>query len=588
MKIKQKSAISLIVLVITIIVMIILATTIILSLQSSGIIGRANEATFKNDMVSLKQELNAYIIDKKVKENDLYDEKLLNADESSLEEMGEIIVGKNITNILTSLKEKYLGKIIIKGGELVFVGNEYQELAWAKEALEDIKGIKVVEATNKESSIILNNSRGLELINYSIYGNSVQNGTPSVDVPVEVESVGDKTLNLFDVKKWFTDYLNDENGITFNNTQFSTIRKIKIMEGEFKENTQYTIQFDYEIANSDNNGITVEMYDSNGERIAYNWTSKSDCNGSYTLTNPVDTTISYMLIGYSTAYRTCDVKLINMQVTEGNFSVDYEPYGKYKIPIMINGKNLLPELKYVNFYSNSETENIETAVFLKAGKYTLSIDKLINCTSWRLYFKLWDKNGNRILNTTGNTLAGLSEYGKFSYVNSNGEKKGFYWNYNDNYNRQAILMQNNMQITENPEILLEFNNDYYVRFYVYNGDTSSNTSLINVQLEKGHERTEFEPYEKSKIINIYLDEPLRKIGDNVDYIDFRKGKVFRNVEVIDSTGTLPLEQSLKGVIDKIGTNIELPEISLLKGTNTLLVETEIKPSEISVKYYSNE
>ena len=55
MKLNNKKGISLIVLVITIIVMIVLAAAIILSLQSSNIIGRANEAKVKNDIASAKE-----------------------------------------------------------------------------------------------------------------------------------------------------------------------------------------------------------------------------------------------------------------------------------------------------------------------------------------------------------------------------------------------------------------------------------------------------------------------------------------------------------------------------------------------------
>ena len=54
-KLNNKKGISLIVLVITIIVMIVLAAAIILSLQSSGIIGRANEAKSKTDIANAKQ-----------------------------------------------------------------------------------------------------------------------------------------------------------------------------------------------------------------------------------------------------------------------------------------------------------------------------------------------------------------------------------------------------------------------------------------------------------------------------------------------------------------------------------------------------
>ncbi len=55
MSIKQKKGISLIVLIITIIVMIILATAIILSLNGSGIIGKAKEAKTESDEASIKE-----------------------------------------------------------------------------------------------------------------------------------------------------------------------------------------------------------------------------------------------------------------------------------------------------------------------------------------------------------------------------------------------------------------------------------------------------------------------------------------------------------------------------------------------------
>ena len=57
-KINNKRGISLIVLVITIVVMIVLATAIILSIQSSGIIGKANEAKEKTDMANAMQIVN--------------------------------------------------------------------------------------------------------------------------------------------------------------------------------------------------------------------------------------------------------------------------------------------------------------------------------------------------------------------------------------------------------------------------------------------------------------------------------------------------------------------------------------------------
>lgn len=46
--------------------------------------------------------------------------------------------------------------------------------------------------------------------------------------------------------------------------------------------------------------------------------------------------------------------------------------------------------------------------------------------------------------------------------------------------------------------------------------------------------------EESKTIDIYLDEPLRKVGDSADYIDFRTGKLVRKIQKVVFTGTEPI------------------------------------------------
>ena len=46
------------------------------------------------------------------------------------------------------------------------------------------------------------NGIGKDLKDWSITGNTVQNGTPTPDNPVEVQAVGDRTGNLFDYKKY--------------------------------------------------------------------------------------------------------------------------------------------------------------------------------------------------------------------------------------------------------------------------------------------------------------------------------------------------------------------------------------------------
>lgn len=66
---------------------------------------------------------------------------------------------------------------------------------------------------------------------------------------------------------------------------------------------------------------------------------------------------------------------------------------------------------------------------------------------------------------------------------------------------------------------------------------------FDVQIEKGTAASEYEPYGYSipvkvndVITNILLNEPLRKIGNDVDYIDFENKKVFRKIEKLVFSG----------------------------------------------------
>ena len=81
--------------------------------------------------------------------------------------------------------------------------------------------------------------------------------------------------------------------------------------------------------------------------------------------------------------------------------------------------------------------------------------------------------------------------------------------------------------------------------YVFYSNLSDETTytlqeiLDSIQIEEGSTATSYEPYGykipvniNNTITNIYLDEPLRKIGDYSDYIDFINGKVVRNIDEI--------------------------------------------------------
>lgn len=108
--------------------------------------------------------------------------------------------------------------------------------------------------------------------------------------------------------------------------------------------------------------------------------------------------------------------------------------------------------------------------------------------------------------------------------------------------------------------------------------TNSNYGKYKIPIKLTNEN------EESEITNIYLDESLRKIGDSADYIDFKNQKIIRNVEVLDGTGTLTIEQSLNALATPIEETIKLPELQTFEDYTKIEVLTEVTPSKIEVEY----
>ena len=61
-------------------------------------------------------------------------------------------------------------------------------------------------------------------------------------------------------------------------------------------------------------------------------------------------------------------------------------------------------------------------------------------------------------------------------------------------------------------------------------------------------------------------------------------KIYREVKVIDNTGTMSIESSYQGLDIIEETTIELSDISILRGINSIEVNTQVQPSSISVTY----
>ena len=133
-KLTHKRGISLIVLIVTIIVIIILAAAVILTITKNNPVSSAKEATFKEDMASIQDELSMYLSKK-------YTDNPTSFEKSSVNLSGDTMVTE-----LPSTK-KYKDKVSVIKGKLVWAGETENntEYKWFSEVTDG--------ATKKSESV---------------------------------------------------------------------------------------------------------------------------------------------------------------------------------------------------------------------------------------------------------------------------------------------------------------------------------------------------------------------------------------------------------------------------------------------------
>ena len=67
---------------------------------------------------------------------------------------------------------------------------------------------------------------------------------------------------------------------------------------------------------------------------------------------------------------------------------------------------------------------------------------------------------------------------------------------------------------------------------LYESIAGTHITFENIQIEYGNTATPYEPYVEPITTNIFLSEPLRKLGEYADCVDFKNKKVVRNVKEV--------------------------------------------------------
>ena len=343
-KTKKLKGISLIVLVITILVLSILAATVIISLNNTNIIGETNKAVLKSNIQSLQDRVTSYTANNYIS----IDMKK----EYTLSEYG----------ITEEEFKKYQTIAVVKGGKIYIKPNASSDI------------LEVARELNVLLDATFSNTGSLELASTNvkslkIYGNSIQNGTPSESTPVEIQSVGEKSKNLLDIDCMLNEYLikNDDDSYTIQKT--STGRFSNILQVDIPANTYIS--------------LSAEILEYNGTYnlpIQFSLRLEDDTTTTLGIANDRVATMQYTkAIKEIRIYQEGDMpvgtyaKFKNLQLEIGNEKSSYEPYG-YKIPVKISGKNLFDVDDFISTFNQFNQMDIK---LLKQNLMDMNVLKIL-------------------------------------------------------------------------------------------------------------------------------------------------------------------------------------------------------------------
>ena len=454
------------------------------------------------------------------------------------------------------------------------------------------------------------------IIDYKIYGNCYQDGEPSIENPIEVQCVGDRTKNLFDISDYIVDKYNKSLGFS---TKDLEIGKTYILSSK-KPLSWFKIS-------TNSNGYNSITYQNVDGFYTYAFKMQRNANISETATQYIYFSCT---IGNLLTFAT-DISLFDgyeIQIEESSIVTDYEPYG-YKIPITASGKNLLNEADLLN------TDNWTFSTSYDIGYFTLDLEE---GKTYTIYCKQLKASGNwGIVLYRGTTaIRNLLQYsGVYSFTATSHHLEFYVGGTYGAYNSIPKLNE-------------------YLQLMIVEGSYTSATI------------GDYEPYYEPITTNIYLDEPLRGIDSYLDCVGYKDEFLERNiakrfilssdvgnksatstntwysyfvqmpsnvvfsVRVLSNIGgdsyshymrdrangddggfyaninssyflafrDLTTKEEIQSYLDNtevyayyviqpIETPITLPKLPTFKGTTIYKVGTSLQPANIEIKYYSN-
>ena len=336
----------------------------------------------------------------------------------------------------------------------------------------------------------------------TIYGNAVQDGTPSPDAPVEVQLCGDRTGNLYNVndkyKTWNTAVTDDAGWITVNydNTEgtadfwsslFTNFRDV------IEPNTQYTLVTEIEYISGGIIYVTTRASDNNispfNTHVAYS-TAGTYCRTVTSKSNLSDCNVLLRTFGCTRAGDTLTAKF-RISLLKGAYTAetipDYEPYG-YKVSGRVEGVNLFDKGNATLGYRLTENGVLHNNDSPGRNSFVSDYIYVDPNTIYSLNYAI------TISETTGYERACFYDADKQFVSQANAGARTFTTPQNASYVRLCRLQ----------------------------------THLDDTMLLKGSYTAEtmppYEPYQPPQDFAVYLPQQIAKVGDVADtvVIDFEK------------------------------------------------------------------
>lgn len=342
--------------------------------------------------------------------------------------------------------------------------------------------------TASGNPLTLQNAKRLRKL--TIYGNAVQDGTPSPDAPVEVQLCGDRTGNLWD--RAYSDV--DANWV-------GNLGGYRYLNLKLKENTTYTL---FVKQNNMHHGYS-DYWDSDDNLVVFcvgENPNPNTCNGntvfgSTTTNNPkqvysfTTTEAPYYFKLFIRNYNDITVKQVfdellpGIMLVEGSYTADtlpaYEPYG-YKVSGRVSGLNLLSSAwEDGNIDENTGNYN-EYGMRIRTADY-------IKCKPNTVY----------------------TFYTPYSVIGVRGyDADKTYVSFFSNTATSSTLT---FTTRENVE---------YLKFVTQSSDGTRPDKTLPYMLVQGSYTAEtmppYEPYQPPQDFAVYLPEQIAKVGDVADEV----------------------------------------------------------------------